>query len=139
MTITFNSTETILYFGGFLLFLMLILYLFIRITISSNKFLIQKLKNDIEENNKHLINNMNDITFTALNRAVNENTGFKVLIKNLENLYLEVENLNQQVKETETQIKKLQNNLIPQIQLLTNKIIEQEKYIKRLKRRLNEG
>ena len=138
MTITFNETETILYFVGFLLFLMLILYLFVRVTINSNKFLADELKNDIEENNKLLKINMQDVTLSALDYAVNRNDGFKNLIKNIQKVNDNVKLLYSKIEETETQIKKLQNNLIPQIEALTNKTIEQEKYIKRLKRKLNE-
>jgi len=138
MTITFNSTETIIYFIGFLLFLMLILYLFVRVTINSNRFLADELKNDIEENNKLLKINMQDVTLSALDYAVNRNDGFKNLIKNIQKVNDNVKLLYSKIEETETQIKKLENDLIPQIQLLTNKTIEQEKYIKRLKRKLNE-
>jgi len=138
MTITFNSTETIIYFIGFLLFLMLILYLFVRVTINSNRFLADELKNDIEENNKLLKINMQDVTLSALDYAVNKNDSFKNLIKNLQKVNDNVKLLYSKIEETETQIKKLQNNLIPQIEALTNKTIEQEKYIKRLKRKLNE-
>jgi len=140
MTITITKIDILIFLSLQFFIIAIFIYIFfktfIRVQNLGLKEIEESINNIVKQNNKLLKNNMQDITFSALNYAINENSGFKNLIKNLEKVNNNVKLLYNKVTETEAKIKKLENDLIPQIQLLTNKTIEQEKYIKRLKRKL---
>jgi len=142
MTITITKIDILIFLLSQFFILLFFIYIFfktlIRVQNLGLKEIEESINNIVKQNNKLLKNNMQDITSTALYDAVNQNSGFKNLIKNLEKVNNNVKLLYNRTEETEAKIKKLENDLIPQIQLLTNKTIEQEKYIKRLKKKLNE-
>jgi len=138
MTITITKIDILIFLLSQFFILLFFIYIFfktlIRVQNLGLKEIEESINNIIKQNNKYLQDNIQDVTLSALDYSINRNDGFKNLIKNLQKVNNNVKLLYSKIEETEAKIKNLQDNLIH----ITNKTIEQEKYIKRLKRKLNE-